>query len=164
MRAASSPRSLVLSCAALLVIGVVMVMPSPAADAAPPLCDGRPATIVGTSGNDVLKGTDGDDVIVGLGGADRLVGLAGDDTICGKNGDDTLIGGPGNDVLLGGPGSDWVAYGLAPSKGMKVDLSDGTASGWGTDLSGSIENIIGSPWSDELVGNRHTNEIRGQRR
>ncbi len=92
MPAASRSRSVILSCAALLIVSVVMLIPSPAADAVPPLCDGKLATLVGTPGDDVLKGTKGDDVIVGLGGDDRLVGRGGADTICGSEGDDTLIG------------------------------------------------------------------------
>ena len=45
-----------------------------------PTCKGNPATIVGTSGDDVRKGTSGKDVMVGLGGNDKLFGLAGNDT------------------------------------------------------------------------------------
>jgi hypothetical protein len=76
----------------VLLVGVVMI-PSAAVDAAPPMCDGKPATIVGTTGDDVLRGTDGDDVIVGRGGSDRLVGRGGNDALCGGNGDDVLVGG-----------------------------------------------------------------------
>ena len=36
------------------------------------------ATIVGTSGDDVIRGTDGPDVVAGLGGNDRIWGLGGD--------------------------------------------------------------------------------------
>ena len=104
MRAANWPKSLILTCAALLIIGVVMLIPSSAVDAAPPMCDGKPATIVGTMGDDVLRGTNGDDVIIGLGGDDRLVGRGGNDALCGGNGDDTLVGGPGDDVMIGGTG------------------------------------------------------------
>jgi RTX calcium-binding nonapeptide repeat (4 copies) len=42
--------------------------------AAPPTCDGRVATIVGTEGNDTINGTAGRDVIVGLGGDDTIYG------------------------------------------------------------------------------------------
>jgi hypothetical protein len=98
--------------------------PCPQPTAAPPTCKGRPATIVGTSGNDVRKGTSGKDVMVGLGGNDKLSGLAGSDLICGgagkdalnggkrndklygEAGKDTLKGGPGKDKLKGGPGKD----------------------------------------------------------
>jgi len=38
----------------------------------PGFCDGKPATIGGTAGNDVLIGTEGDDVIMGLGNSVRL--------------------------------------------------------------------------------------------
>jgi|SRR6266542_2113754 len=55
---------------------------------ATPFCLGKPATIVGTAGNDTLPGTSGDDVIVALAG----------------NG--TVDGGPGNDTICGGPGND----------------------------------------------------------
>ena len=69
-------------------------------------CKGKPATIVGTDGNDVRKGTTGQDVIVGLGGNDRLSGLGGNDLICGGSGNDNLSGGKGNDKLYGQKGKD----------------------------------------------------------
>ena len=156
MRAVSPPKSLVLFCAALLIVGVVMVIPSPAADAAPPLCDGKPATIVGTEGDDDLRGTNGDDVIVGLGGHDLIKGRGGNDTLCGNGGRDTLVGGPGDDVLRGGNGYDWVGYGLAPI-GVTVDLDSGVATGWGTDQLGSIESVLGSAFDDHLIGNSGRN-------
>jgi Ca2+-binding RTX toxin-like protein len=84
--------------------------------AAPPTCKGRPATIVGTSGNDVRKGTSGKDVIVGLGGNDRLSGLAGNDLICGRAGKDTLKGGKGNDKLYGKAGKDTLKGGPGKDK------------------------------------------------
>jgi hypothetical protein len=71
-----------------------------------PTCKGNPATIVGTSGNDVGKGSSGEDVMVGLGGNDKLSGLAGNDTICGGSGKDTLNGGKGKDTLFGQKGKD----------------------------------------------------------
>jgi hypothetical protein len=46
-------------------------------------CNGMPATIVGTSGDDVLEGTDGDDVIQALDGNDVVFGRGGNDIICG---------------------------------------------------------------------------------
>ena len=166
MRRTSLPKSLVLYCAVPLIVGFVMLIPSSAAKAAPPLCDGKPATIVGTEGDDVLRGTNGDDVIVGRGGDDRLMGGGGNDTLCGQRGNDALVGGSGDDVLVGGPGSDWVSYGRAPfhqdrPNGVVVRLAAGTATGWGIDQLTSIENIIGSRWRDHLVGNRFSNVIKG---
>jgi Ca2+-binding RTX toxin-like protein len=69
-------------------------------------CKGKPATIVGTNGNDVRTGSQGQDVIVGLGGNDSLSGLAGNDLICGNAGKDKLLGGKGKDTLLGQKGKD----------------------------------------------------------
>jgi hypothetical protein len=71
-----------------------------------PTCKDQPATIIGTSGDDVRMGTPGRDVMVGLAGNDTLSGFEGDDTICGGAGNDTLYGGPGNDILLGQKGKD----------------------------------------------------------
>ncbi len=86
--------------------------PNPPATAT---CWSETATIIGTSGDDVLVGTAGRDVIVGLGGDDVIKGLDGDDLICadggadvveGGNGNDTIVGGDGDDKLLGGSGND----------------------------------------------------------
>jgi RTX calcium-binding nonapeptide repeat (4 copies) len=78
----------------------------PCPEPPPPICKGKPATIVGTSGNDVRKGTSGKDVIAALGGNDTLSGLGGNDLTCGGAGKDTLMGGKGNDNLLGQAGKD----------------------------------------------------------
>lgn len=69
-------------------------------------CQGRPATIVGTPGNDRLIGTPGNDVIVGRGGNDVIRGRGGNDIICGGTGHDSLYGGPGRDRIYGGRGDD----------------------------------------------------------
>ena len=117
-----SRRLVALSFATAAALAAQLVAVAPAAAAAP-RCDGRIATIVGTSGDDTLKGTDGPDVIVGLGGFDTIRGRGGDDVICGNgptyNGPgegaptgDNLYGGPGKDVLVGGPGDDFL-YGGA---------------------------------------------------
>ena len=73
----------------------------------PVTCNGRPATIVGTLGNDTLFGTPGNDVIHGRGGNDIIRGLAGKDVICGGTGNDRLFGDQGNDHL---DGREWERY------------------------------------------------------
>jgi uncharacterized repeat protein (TIGR01451 family) len=73
---------------------------------APVICDGLPATIIGTPGNDVINGTNGNDVMHGLGGNDTINGGNGNDVICGGNGHDTLSGGNGIDRLFGDAGDD----------------------------------------------------------
>jgi Ca2+-binding RTX toxin-like protein len=83
---------------------------------ASPTCKGKPATIIGTDGNDVRKGTPGKDVIVGLRGNDKLSGLAGNDLICGGAGKDTLNGGKGNDKLFGQAGTDTLKGGPGKDK------------------------------------------------
>jgi Ca2+-binding RTX toxin-like protein len=90
---------------------------------APPTCDGKPATIVGASGGDILKGTPGPDVIVagGQDGDDSVKGNGGNDVICGNGSHDGLMGGPGNDILLGQKGKD------ALDGGKGKDLCNGGA-------------------------------------
>jgi hypothetical protein len=72
----------------------------------PVTCKGKPATIIGTPGNDKLRGTARRDVMVGLGGRDKLSGRGGNDLICGGPGRDVLKGGKGNDRLYGQAGKD----------------------------------------------------------
>jgi Ca2+-binding RTX toxin-like protein len=72
----------------------------------PPRCGGRFATIVGTTGRDVIKGSRFADVIATLGGRDRVRGLAGADRICGGKGPDRLFGQGGADRIFGQGGND----------------------------------------------------------
>jgi RTX calcium-binding nonapeptide repeat (4 copies) len=90
--------------------------PCPQPPAPPPTCQGKPATLVGTDGNDALSGTPGHDVIAGLGGNDKLSGLAGNDLICGGAGKDRLNGGKGNDKLYGKAGKDKLKGGPGKDK------------------------------------------------
>ena len=80
--------------------------PPPPPPPPPVTCNGLPATIIGTFGNDTLVGTPGNDIIHGRGGNDIIRGLAGKDVICGGTGDDRLFGDQGNDHLDGGNGKD----------------------------------------------------------
>jgi hypothetical protein len=73
-----------------------------------PLCDGRPATCVGTIGADLILGTDEPDVIVAGRGNDVVHGDAEDDVVCGGPGNDSLMGARGLDRLFGGEGDDWL--------------------------------------------------------
>lgn len=80
------------------------------------------ATIIGTSGNDLVdathtvKGqplpTDGGDTITGKGGRDTLSGLAGDDSINGGKGRDAIHGDDGSDTLSGKRGRDALDGGI----------------------------------------------------
>jgi Ca2+-binding RTX toxin-like protein len=98
---------------AILVTGIVLAITlsgllvvGSSAGAGSRMCLDRNATIVGTSGNDVIYGTNGSDVIVGGRGADQIHGLGGDDFICGEGGRDILTGGSGDDELSGGGSGD----------------------------------------------------------
>jgi hypothetical protein len=60
-------------------------------------CLGRPATLIGTPGDDRLEGGPGPDVLKGRGGDDRIIGAAGADRLCGGPGDDRISPGSGRD-------------------------------------------------------------------
>jgi len=82
----------------------------------PAFCQGKPATIAGTTGNDTLVGTGGKDVIAAHAGKDEISGKGGKDTICGGEDKDTLRGGGGNDKLLGEAGDDDLKGGVGKDK------------------------------------------------
>ena len=71
-----------------------------------PTCAGRPATIVGTPGDDTLRGTSRADVIVGAAGDDTIRAGRGNDIVCAGGGRDSVDGGAGRDRLHGGAGPD----------------------------------------------------------
>ncbi len=91
--------------------------PSPVFWLSRPLtCNGLPATIAGTFGNDTLVGTPGNDVMHGRGGNDVIHGLQGNDIICGGGGNDQLFGDQGRDRLFGGAGNDGLKGGMASDR------------------------------------------------
>lgn len=90
----------------VVLLAVALMLVAVPGSAGTPTCNGLAATIVGTSGDDVLQGTSGVDVIAAGAGNDVVDGKGGDDIICGDAGDDELNGGKGDDLLLGGSGHD----------------------------------------------------------
>jgi hypothetical protein len=72
----------------------------------PRRCDGRIATVIGTSGREVLRGSRGPDVIATGGGRDTVRGGRAADRICTGAGRGVLRGGRGRDALVGGAGAD----------------------------------------------------------
>ena len=120
----------------------------------PPMCDGRPATIVGnnnnntifgTSGNDVIHGRGGNDVIHGRGGNDRICGGQGADRLFGNQGNDRLFSSVGNDVLKGGTGND-VLVGQEGNDALNGQGGfDNCQGSIGTDTATNCEETTGVP-------------------
>ena len=114
---------------------------------------------VGGSGHDQIHGNSTNNV---------LTGNAGNDVLNGFDGNDTLIGGLGNDSLTGGNGADTVSYASA-NAGVTVNLVNqnaqstggGDVAGIGIDSLASVENIVGSNFSDALTGDVMANQIEG---
>ncbi|WP_437366695.1 calcium-binding protein, partial [Inquilinus limosus] len=117
----------------------------------------------GSDKGDMFSGEGGDDQLFGEGGDDELRGGVGNDGLEGGDGDDLLRGGAGSDVLVGGSGSDFANY-QGSTAGVKVDLRSGTGSGGDAegDMLAEIENLYGSSWADELIGDDGRNIIGGE--
>ncbi|MCV6603142.1 MAG: DUF4114 domain-containing protein [Cohaesibacter sp.] len=117
-------------------------------------------TLDGNSGDDVLTGGSGNDVLSGGSGADSVLGGNGNDDLNGNSGDDLLDGGSGNDIINGGSGIDTVDYSNWDTK-IIANLLTGLAKGNGTDELISIENVLGTDYNDNIVGNRKDNQLYG---
>ena len=124
------------------IVGLDLTPPVPPG----PQCNGKPATIIGTSGSDWIFGTSGDDVIVAKGGNDLVFGSAGNDTICLGNGRDWAFGGHGDDTIFGEAGRD-VVFG-----GRGGDLLDGGDSDDFLQGDGGTDTILGGHGNDFLQG------------
>jgi Ca2+-binding RTX toxin-like protein len=127
-----------------VTLGVVQAAPAPPAPAA--ACAGRPATHVGTNGNDTIVGTSGDDVIVSLGGKDTVRSIGGADVVCAGTGNDTVRAGSGNDLVLGQGGKDFLL-----GQGGKDRVKGG----------GGRDRIKGGSGKDNLRGQGANDTIRG---
>jgi Ca2+-binding RTX toxin-like protein len=92
----------------------------------------------------------------------RIV-AAGTAGITGNALSNTLYAGAGNNVLDGGSGTDTASYADARAA-VTVSLAITTAQatgGSGTDTLASIENLVGSNYSDKLTGNALANVLNG---
>ncbi len=126
----------------------------------------------GGKGVDTLRGGDGFDVLNGGDWNDSLFGGALDDSLFGDSGNDYLDGGSGNDYLEGGWGADTIkgqdgvrdVVGYAQS-GYAVGINLGAGTAWGGHAQGDkisgVEGVVGSNFSDTLVGNGLDNQLYG---
>lgn len=124
-----------------------------------------------TLGDDKLKLTDGafnaegnngDDTIIGGAAANFLSGFYGDDRLIGGRGDDTIDGSYGDDTLSGGAGLDTASFATTINADMHVDLrlqGHVQDTGDGMDLLTGFENLLGSDWSDLLIGDKSANVL-----
>lgn len=135
--------------------------------------DGNVNVLAGDTGNDILSGGADNDTLYGDG---RIIvdthdtGLSGPITTYADvttldpllvGGDDVLEGGDGDDSLWGGGGSDTASY-AGSSGGQFVSLTSGFSSGAaGDDDLHSIENVAGSAFDDQLLGNGGANILTG---
>jgi len=83
-----------------------------------------------------------------------IVGGTGNDMLEGGGGDDTLDGGAGNDTASYASASDWVGVNLSSAGPLDTV-------GAGIDTLVSIENLVGSAFSDILSGNDGANRLEG---
>ena len=105
------------------------------------------------------------DVIFGFGGNDIIFGGPHDDVLYGGDGDDVLRGWHGADHLDGGAGTDTASY-FDPYwlTGVTVNLETGKGSGGDAegDTLVSIEKVLGTQFSDDLIGNDGANRLWGE--
>ncbi len=137
----------------------------------------------GGEGDDTLRGGGGADTLRGGAGndwadyTDRLagqtirlddhdsvenaLGTAYDDLFLAKSGDEANVYKGGADSLSGADGNDTVSYRFAGSSVKASLLSGGSLGDARADVFISIENLIGSDFSDDLQGDRNNNLIQG---
>lgn len=121
--------------------------------------------LLGESGRDALAGGAGDDLLEGGADRDSLDGGEGNDTLDGGDGRDLLLPGPGTDIVRGGPGIDTVSYeDRDDGQPLRISLNgspDDGAPGENDAIEGDVENVIGSPGADTLVGDDAPNDLDG---
>ena len=136
-------------------LGALMAVPFTAeAASAAPKCFGKPATIVGTMGNDKIKGTPKADVIVAKGGNDIIDGRGGKDRICAGGGADRVRAGVGADWVNGGYGDDHISGYKGDDKLFGQNGKDIVAGGDGDDV------VNGGAGTDVCYIGSGTNKVR----
>ncbi|WP_072642963.1 calcium-binding protein [Sinorhizobium americanum] len=100
--------------------------------------------------------------LTGTSYSDILEGNANANVLTGGNGNDRLIGRAGGDTLNGGAGTD-SAYYYGATAGVIANLSNASANtnDAAGDVYSSIENLVGSSYTDGLFGNGVANTLIG---
>ena len=100
--------------------------------------------------------------IYGGAGNDVVTSSGSSITFRGEEGDDRLISGEAADIFIGGFGTDTIDYSLYTS-GVSVTLgvSGAVGTGGGGDSLISVENVVGSAFSDDIQGNELANMLEG---
>lgn len=137
------------------LIAVVLVGALAPVASAKPKCKGQKATIVGTSGDDVLRGSGKHDVIVGRGGNDQIFSGEGRDRVCAGDGDDFVDGGGGEDKVKGSAGNDTINGGRGRDVLLAGDGDDIIFGGAGGELA------KGGAGNDRLYGELQDDDLRG---
>ncbi len=142
--------------------------------------DGADDVVAGSGGINLnaSESVDDADVVIsgqaavaidGNGGGDELSVAGGEGTgdptaasVAGGHGDDRLFGGRGGGAFDGGPGEDTIDFSVAAS--VDADLIGGVVvhPGGATDDIAGVENIIGSPGDDRLIGTDEANVLSGE--
>ncbi len=131
------------------------VLPPPTAAGGKPKCQGKTATIVGTSASDNIIGTKGNDVIVTLDGNDRVRAGSGNDTVCTGSGRDKVSGGSGSDRINGGASNDKLSGDTGDDRLAGEGGNDSLTGGAGKDrLNGGAgrDSLSGGAGQDRLSG------------
>lgn len=121
------------------------------------VCWYEPTTIVGTSGNDVIRPrqSPGEDVFAMLGGADRVHAGHGGDFVCGNVGSDIVYGDTGGDTLRGASDDD-VLLGMGGrdrlSGGVGDDYLDGGALRDTAHAGAGDDTVVAREGRDALLG------------
>lgn len=126
-----------------------------------------PNTLVGDSGDNILdiSAQTADYTVDGRAGNDTIIGGGGHDRLYGGRGDDLIFASPDDLEINGGPGADTVSFANSDT-GVLVSLSDGavgpnTPGPVPTHVIKTVENVTGSDFNDQLLGNRAVNELNG---
>ncbi len=115
-------------------------------------CNGKVATIIGTTGG-TLTGTSGDDVIVGQGAFNYTVNAG--------NGNDTICTESGNDTINAGNGNDWINAGAGNNQITADNGSDTTFAGAGNDTvqAGNGDDTVDAGEGADTVSGDNGNDI-----
>ena len=91
---------------------------------------------------------------------DVVIGNAADNAVIGRDGDDVFVPGGGTDNFNGGAGSDTIWTRDAPGA-VTIDLGGQAVTGARTVNLNAVENAIGGPFDDTILGDGGANVLAG---